>query len=315
MVNHDASDIVAEVTDLSRQYPSGFEMTKALDQINLRVQPGLVYGLVGANGAGKTTLIKHLLGLLRAQQGSVRVFGMDPVRSPVEVLQRIGYLSEERDMPEWLRIGELMRLTAAYHPNWDDRYAEELLTTFGLDIRKKVNDLSRGMRAQTGLIAAVAHRPELLLLDEPSSGLDAVVRRDILNEVIRAVADDGRTAIFSSHLLDEVELMSDHVFMIDGGKLILQGSLDEIKESHQQLTVRFSTEDPPPIEGIVSAKKQGDTWNLLCNGEASSVGAALQEHGAEVIKSRHASLQEIFVGRVGRDQIKLESETRVTGVA
>jgi ABC-2 type transport system ATP-binding protein len=186
------SNSVVEIHDLSRQ----FGKTMALDAVSLQVQPGFVYGLVGANGAGKTTLIKHLLGLLRAKQGSVRVFGLDPVKHLVDVLQRIGYLSEERDLPEWMRIAELMRYTGAYHPGWNQSYADELLETFRLDETKKIKDLSKGMRAQAGLIAAVAHRPELLLLDEPSTGLDAVVRRDILNAIIRTVADDGRTAIF-----------------------------------------------------------------------------------------------------------------------
>ncbi len=148
-----------------------------------------------------------------------------------------------------------------------------------LDTSKKINHLSKGMRAQAGLIAAVAHRPDLLLLDEPSTGLDAVVRRDILNEIIRAVADDGRTAIFSSHLLDEVEMMSDHVFMIDGGKLVLDGSLDDIKARHQQLSVRYYGDTPPCVEGILSAQRQGDTWSLVCNGTCAVVHAALHEHG------------------------------------
>lgn len=133
---------IVKVSGLARQ----FGRTKALDGVSLNMQPGLVYGLVGANGQGKTTLIKHLLGLLRAKQGSVQVFGMDPVKHPVDVLQRIGYLSEERDLPEWMRIDELMRYTAAYHPNWDQSYANDLLETFRLDPAKK----SRSCRRECG---------------------------------------------------------------------------------------------------------------------------------------------------------------------
>ena len=183
------SENVVELDGVSRR----FGKTVALDGLSLRVPRGCVYGLVGVNGAGKTTLIKHILGLLKARSGSVRVFGLDPVRNPVAVLRRIEYLSEERDLPEWMRIDELMRYTAAYHPNWDQAHAEELLKTFGLDASKKVKNLSKGMRAQAGLVAAVAHRPDLLVLDEPSTGLDAVIRRDILKAIIRTVADDGRT--------------------------------------------------------------------------------------------------------------------------
>ena len=204
---------IVDVNDLSRSFGS----KSALDGVSFRATAGQVYGLVGANGAGKTTLLKHLLGLLRATTGSVRVFGLDPVRDPVGVLSRVGYLSEERELPEWMRVDELMRYTQAFHPTWDASYARELLETFALDPSKKVKELSKGMRAQAGLIAAVAHRPELLILDEPSSGLDAVVRRDILDAIVRTVADDGRTVIFSSHLLDEVERMSDHVTLMHHG--------------------------------------------------------------------------------------------------
>ena len=211
------ANTVVDVKDLSRSFGG----KTALDGVSFHAGAGQVYGLVGANGAGKTTLLKHLLGLLRATTGSVRVFGLDPVRDPVGVLSRVGYLSEERELPEWMRVDELMRYTQAYHPTWDGSYARELLESFGLDPSKKVKELSRGMRAQAGLIAAVAHRPELLILDEPSSGLDAVVRRDILDAIVRTVADDGRTVIFSSHLLEEVERMSDHLTMLHDGRVVV----------------------------------------------------------------------------------------------
>lgn len=297
---------VVEVRDVSRQ----FGETMALDGISLDVQPGQVYGLVGANGQGKTTLMRHLLGLLRAQQGSVRVFGLDPVRRPVEVLQRVGYLSEDRDLPDWMRIRELLRYTAAYHPTWDEAYALELLELFGLDPDKKVKELSKGMRAQAGLIAAVAHRPQLLLLDEPSTGLDAVVRKDILNLIIRTVADEGRAVVFSSHLLDEVEQMSDYVFMVDAGQMVLEGVLDEVKEQHHLLNIHFPVPvaELPTLDGILSAECRGDSWSIVCNGAQESVEDALRALGGRVTRSRNASLQEIFVARVGRDRL-VESES------
>jgi len=235
--------IVIDVNDLSRS----FGTKDALDHVSFRANDGQVYGLVGANGAGKTTLLKHLLGLLRAQSGSVRVFGLDPVRDPVGVLRRVGYLSEERELPEWMRVDELMAYTQAFHPTWDAAYARGLLETFGLDPSKKIKELSKGMRAQAGLVAAVAHRPELLILDEPSSGLDAVVRRDILDAIVRTVADDGRTVIFSSHLLDEVERMSDHVTLMHHGRVTLSGPLDDVRRGYQRSRVRFAGhfEHPP----------------------------------------------------------------------
>ena len=301
MPEHSESHVVS-INQLSRRFGN----TLALDQVSLTIRPGLVYGLVGANGAGKTTLIKHLLGLLRAQEGIVRVFGLDPVRNPVNVLRNIGYLSENRDLPEWMRIDELLRYTSAFHPQWERDYAAELVKTFGLDVGKKIKQLSKGMRAQVGLIAAVSHRPELLLLDEPSTGLDAVVRRDILNEIVRTVADDGRTAIFSSHLLDEVEMMSDYVFMIEQGQVVLEGELDEVKQQHQLLTVQFQTprDELPALDGLLSAQRHGDVWSVVCNGNADQIHQLLNAAGGEVTKSRSASLSEIFVARVGRDRLE-----------
>src|SRR3954469_22436251 len=219
------SEPVIEVTELTRR----FDSKTALDAVNLTIPRGAVYGLVGANGAGKTTLIRHILGLLRAESGSVRIFGLDPVADPVGVLSRIGYLSEENDLPGWMRLDELLRYTRAFYPGWDHAYAEELRERFQLDPRAKVATLSKGQKARAGLIAALAYRPELLVLDEPSSGLDPIVRRDILGAVMRTIADEGRTVLFSSHLLDEVEQVADHVTMIKQGRIIESAPLASLK--------------------------------------------------------------------------------------
>src|SRR5688572_2464058 len=234
MVN--VSESVITVSELTRR----FGITTALASVSLSLPRGGVYGLVGANGAGKTTLIKHLLGLLRADSGSVRVFGLDPVADPVGVLSRIGYLSEENDLPGWMRVEELIRYTRAFYPAWDDGYAEELRQTFALDATAKIKNLSRGQKARTGLLIALAYRPELLVLDEPSSGLDPIVRRDILGAIIRTIANEGRTVLFSSHLLEEVEQVADHVTIISHGSIALSAQLDAIRESHRCLTIRFA---------------------------------------------------------------------------
>ena len=225
----DVSELVVRVTELSRR----FGAKTALASVSVSLSRGGVYGLVGANGAGKTTLIKHLLGLLRPDSGTVRVFGLDPVADPVAVLSRIGYLSEENDLPGWMRVGELIRYSRAFYPAWDDAYAEELRSAFSLDPAAKVTTLSKGQKARAGLLIALAHRPELLVLDEPSSGLDPIVRRDILGAVMRTIANEGRTVLFSSHLLDEVEQVADHVTMISRGRVLLSGPLRDIKESHR----------------------------------------------------------------------------------
>jgi ABC-2 type transport system ATP-binding protein len=224
-----ASQPVIDIVDLTRR----FGERTALASVSLLLPRGAVYGLVGANGAGKTTLIKHLLGLLRPESGSVRVFGLDPVADPVGVLSRIGYLSEENDLPGWMRVDELIAYSRAFYPGWDHAYAKELRQAFGLDQSARIKTLSRGQRARAGLLVALAYRPDLLVLDEPSSGLDPIVRRDILGAILRTIADDGRTVLFSSHLLDEVEEVADHVTMIAAGRIVLSGPLEAIRMAHR----------------------------------------------------------------------------------
>ena len=266
---------VIEIQQLTRR----FGKTTALDNVSLSVPAGGVFGLVGENGAGKSTLLKHVLGLLRAEQGSVRVFGLDPVADPVGVLGRIGYLSEDRDMPDWMRVGALMSYTSAFFPNWDQSFAEELREMFDLDVKQKVGSLSRGQKARIGLLLALAHRPPLLVLDEPSSGLDPVVRRDILGAIIRTVADEGRTVLFSSHLLDEVQRVSDHVAMLHRGQVVLSQPLDDVLQSHHRFVIRFAEprSSAPQLTGALRCEGEGREWTVICNGHRDQVEAQIAE--------------------------------------
>ncbi len=285
------------ITELSRRFGS----KTVLDNVSVYVPRGGVFGLVGENGAGKTTLIKHILGLLRAESGSVRVFGLDPVADPVGVLGRVGYLSEQPDLPGWMRVDELLRYTRAFYPRWDAAYADKLLAQFGLNPAQRIKTLSKGQTAKAGLLIAQAHRPDLLLLDEPSSGLDPLVRRDILEAVIRTVAEEGRTVFFSSHLLEEIERVSDHIAMVHHGKIVLCGGLDEVKAQHRRFTLHFeiAPPGPPVIAGALSVSGAGKEWTVMCNGTRSEMPAAAAKLGARIVDERAPSLNEIFVARAG----------------
>lgn len=284
---------VIAVAHLSRS----FGAKKALTDVSLVVTPGCVFGLVGENGAGKSTLIKHLLGLWRAQTGTVRLFGLDPVSDPVAVLARIGYLSEEPDLPGWMRVGELLRYTQAFYPRWDTTYAEHLRDQFGLDPDARIKTLSKGQRARLGLIAAEAHRPDLLILDEPSSGLDPIVRRDILEAIIRTVTDQGRTVVFSSHLLDEVERVSDHLAMLHRGALRFSAPLDDIKARHRRIVLHFERPQPGPpnVSGAIRVEGAGREWTVICDAGKVHSAAMAQHLGATLMDDTAASLDEIFV--------------------
>jgi ABC-2 type transport system ATP-binding protein len=271
----------------------------ALDNVSFRVPTGSVVGLVGENGAGKTTLIKHILGLLKAQSGSVRVFGLDPVADPVGVLSRVGYLSEDPDMPGWMRVRELIRYVAAFYPTWDHEYAERLRREFGLDPNTKIKHLSKGQRARAGLLVALAYRPQLLLLDEPSSGLDPIVRRDILGAIVRTIADEGRTVLFSSHLLAEVERVSDQVAMIKSGRILFCDALDRVKNRHARLTLRFEDPQPttPRLTGALAWDGSGREWTAVCSGNSNQWQTAAAAIGAQVVEQSAVSLDEIFIAR------------------
>ena len=295
MTQHE-SDRIIEVRNLTR----AFGKKVALNEVSLSVVRGQVFGLVGENGAGKTTLIRHLLGALNPQSGTVEVFGVDPVANPPVVLARIGYLSEDRDLPLWMRVRELMRYTQAFYPDWDEAYAESLREQFELPRDARIRQLSRGEKAKAGLLIALGHRPDLLLLDEPSSGLDAVARRDILAAVVRAVAEEGRTVVFSSHLLDEVERVADHVAMIHEGAVALDMPMDELKAAHHRFVVRFDVPQVacPDLPGLLHAEGSGKEWSVVCMGDRDAVMAAVAEAGGAVVDAGVPSLDAIFVARV-----------------
>jgi ABC-2 type transport system ATP-binding protein len=300
-MNPNSRPETAPVIDISRLRCT-FGGTVALDDVTLAVPPGGVFGLIGENGAGKTTLIKHITGLLEAESGSVRVFGLDPVADPVAVLSRVGYLSEHRHLPEWMRVRELLRYTQAFYPRWDMAYAEELRQRFSLDPGAVCKNLSQGQRAKAGLLIAQAHRPDLLLLDEPSSGLDPVVRRDILEAIVRIAADEGRTVFFSSHLLDEIERVSDRIAMMKRGKILLSGTVEEIKRAHVRLTVRFfqPQNNPPAVSGASVLSGSGREWVLLGETGNQTLEVAVEKVGGKIVERSEATLDDIFVARIGR---------------
>lgn len=285
---------IVEVRQLSRR----FKRCTALSEVSLDIPKGGVFGLVGENGAGKTTLIKHILGLYYAEEGSVRVFGNDPVGNPEQVLAHIGYLSEDRDIPGWMKIHELMSYTEAFYPKWDRNFAKELLDLFELDPQARISTLSRGQLAKAGLLAALAHRPDLLVLDEPSSGLDPLVRRDILGAVIRTVADEGRTVLFSSHLLDEVERVADRVGMIYHGQLVVNEPMDTLRNSHHRLVVRTPASIGTSIFGeALTVHSEGDEHTVVCDGQLETLKKRISECEGEILEERSPSLEDIFVAR------------------
>jgi ABC-2 type transport system ATP-binding protein len=219
---------VLALSDIHRSFEPGIAV---LDGVDLAVEAGEVVGLLGRNGAGKTTLIHIAMGMLQQQRGSVEVFGLDPHRQPVEVKRRIGFVSENQILPAFLKVYEVVELHRSLFPSWDDEMARKLIDRYGLRPGARIKTLSKGQARQVALLCALCHRPELLLLDEPAGGLDALARREFLETAIQALNETGTTILFSSHYLSDVERLAGRVVMLHDASVLIDNSIDELHES------------------------------------------------------------------------------------
>ncbi len=216
-----------EFEGILRAYEKGVNV---LNGVSFGIEPGQVVGLLGKNGAGKTTLIRIAMGMIEPQEGTVRVLGLDPRSDPIEVKRRVGYVSEEQILPPFLKVGGVIELHRQLYPTWDDEMARGLMKRFELPTGTRIKSLSKGQARRVALLCAVAHRPELLLLDEPASGLDPAARREFLETSIRLLNETGTSILFSSHYMTDVERLADRIVMIHDGGVLIDNSLDELHE-------------------------------------------------------------------------------------
>ena len=248
-------DWVIEARGLAMSYDHGPEVISGLD---LRVPRGAVFGLLGRNGVGKTTLIRLIMGLYRPVAGTVRVFGAPSQTLPMDVRQRIGYLSQDQRMFDWMNVDQLVDFTRAFYPTWDMGYSRELMQNLGLPRDVPLGQLSRGEQQKAGLLLALAPRPDLLVLDEPAANLDTVLRREFLESVLEMLVDRGMTVLISSHILTDVERIADHVGILAGGRIQLAAPLDALKESVKRLRLVFPGDAPDTVEvpGAVNVRRR-----------------------------------------------------------
>lgn len=260
--SHEESSHAVVIKGLSRH----FRGHVALEDIDLNMPRGCVFGLVGLNGAGKTTLIRHMIGGLQPQVGTVEVLGMNPVSQPKQLLGRIGYMTEEDSLPTWMRVGEMIDFLRTIYPTWDDTYANELCDQFCISRTDRLKSLSKGGRARVALLGAIAHRPELLILDEPSSGLDPIARRDILEAVIRTINEDGRTVLFSSHILEEVDRVCDHISLLHNHRIVETTSAQHLQGQYVELVchAKDSNSGPPVLPDSFGWQSDNDEWSGIC---------------------------------------------------
>lgn len=251
------SDLAVEAVGLAKSFPGG---VVAVDGLDLAIPRGSVYGLIGRNGAGKTTTLRLLAGLLRPDQGSVRLLGADPLTASAEQRARVAYVSQQQRLHGEMSTAEHVEYVSHFYPRWDDDFARKLADLFELPWDRRIDELSGGQQRKAAVLLALAARTDVILLDEPAGGLDPIARRDLVKQIIDVVAGgDGPTVLFSTHIISDLERVAEYVGILDEGRLIESGRLDELQGSARRVQVIFEGEPPADFEvpGAVRSRREG----------------------------------------------------------
>jgi ABC-2 type transport system ATP-binding protein len=297
-----ADPFVIEAADLRKHYGQ----MEALRGLSLEVPAGSIYGFLGRNGAGKTTTIKALLGMARPSGGRVRVFGLpaDDQQASVDIRRRTGFVSEEKDLYGYMTVDEMIRFTAAFFPRWRADLARDYLRKFDLPPDRKVRALSRGMRTKLALLLALCRGAELLVLDEPSSGLDPAMAEEVLQALVRHAANEEMTVFFSSHQIAEVDQVADHIAIIHHGRTVLTGALDDLRENFRRVQLVFEGDAPEAAfraPGVERVRRQGRVLSVLSSAGSQSIldeARALRPVSVDVVP---VTLKEIFLETVAAE--------------
>ncbi|MCK5843806.1 MAG: ABC transporter ATP-binding protein, partial [Victivallales bacterium] len=269
----------------------------ALNDLSFEIPKGCACGLVGPNGAGKTTLIKLLLNILPPTSGKVRVFDLDPAKFALEIKQRCGYVPEKHHIYAWMKVRQVLDMTAGIYKNWDDAEQLRLVDLLRLPENSKVKSLSRGELAKLAMIIALAHKPDLLLLDEPTSGLDPLIRGELLDAIGRITESGETTLFFSTHILSDVEMVAKRVVILDEGKVKIDDDLENLKSRFSKVSFLFN--EPPSEESAVPEAirltKGVREWIALLPGSTDDETAALAKRiGADNWAKQTVAFDEVF---------------------
>lgn len=248
-----------------------FGSHRVLQDVSLQISAGQTFALLGRNGAGKTTLIRTLLGLLTPDAGSVRLAGLDPTLNALEVRSRVGYLAEDQTMYGWMTPLELCRFLAPFYPTWDMDLAHSYLQRLAVPSDTRINRLSKGQTVKLGLLIALAHRPRVVILDDPAMGLDPIARKEFNRDLVEHLQGCGCTVLYSSHLLGEVEAVADAVAILDQGRLLRTGLTDQLRQDVKQVIIPLAQcQDLPRPDTLLDVKRtvselafvvdQADVW-------------------------------------------------------
>jgi ABC-2 type transport system ATP-binding protein len=282
---------------LVKTYGTGRKQIRAVDGLSLNVPEGSIYGLLGRNSAGKTTTLRMAMGLARPTSGSIEVFGLNPAQDPerVKVLQQVGYVPEDKALTTSLTVHKLLELNRAFYPDtWSDALARKVCDRLELPFNTVLARASLGNKTKAALAAAIAQRSRLLILDEPTTGLDPVVLDSLLRLLVEDCTADGRTIFLSTHQLPEIEQIADHIGIMDRGKVLLEGPLDDIRANFRRFTVTGAAL-PARSESILSTRREAHSTFYVVQRNPEAFAAELTRNGAEILDSSPLSLNEIFL--------------------
>ncbi|HEY2760865.1 MAG TPA: ABC transporter ATP-binding protein [Pirellulales bacterium] len=270
---------------------------RVVDLVNLCVPTGCVYGFLGRNGAGKSTLIKMLLGMVHPDAGHATLLGEDIRDLQPATRARIAYLAEGHPFYRWMTVAEAIRFTRRFYAQWNDQFLYSILDHFRIPSKQKIGRLSNGQRAQVSLALALAPDPELLILDDPTLGLDTVVRRDFLESMIHLIQRKGRTIFFSSHILGDVERVADRIGILMDGVLRVDCPTDYFKSTLRKVTLEFTGSLPelPPLSGLVNQRQIGGRLELTIVGYGDEQAAIVESLGAASVDVTEMNLEDAFV--------------------
>lgn len=297
-------DIIIETHQLTKYYGRRL----ALDHLNLRIGRGSIYGLLGRNGSGKTTAIKLLLGLLVPTKGSATVLGCDSQSLTPAIRGQVGYVTEGHRLYGWMPIGTLENFQKAFFPGrWNSKLFNEMLEYFDLSKKQKIKSLSNGQRAQVSLALAMAPDPDVLIMDDPTLGLDVVIRRQFLEGMIHLIQKKGKTILFSSHILNDVERVVDRIAVIEKGVLRADCTLDEFRGNVRK--VHFVFEGPVPetldIPGLLHKRQDGTHVELTLIGtNDQQIRQAVEKTSARDWKQIEMNLEDQFIEFTGHEKSK-----------
>lgn len=266
-----------------------------LGPLDLTVPMGAIYGFVGPNGAGKTTTIDLIFGLGMEDSGTISVLGLDHRRDEKAMKLRTGYVGPELNHSVWGRVSRLISFVKGFYPTWDDAYCTRLLEEFGIDPGARVMSLSFGTKIKLSLVLALSWRPTLLVLDEPTVGLDAISKRQVFAELLAAVRDGDRAVFISSHAITDLERFADHVGMIKTGKLLFEGPVTDIVERYRMVDLTAEQASRVSDEaGVLVQEKNGSRWRLLLDRERMPV-ERLTQLGVTPLADSGLTLEELFI--------------------